>query len=288
MQIMKLSTRVCLLGLFAPVLMFGCVERREGIGGGARSPVKVKMLMEQGFGGAATSEVQAATGEKITEFGTFRGKISIKGTAPVLSPLVAQGAQMKDAICSQMAVPDESAVVGPQGGLANVFVFLRKVPNVDIPEPPTDPVVVDQKGCKFVPHALIVRTGQPLKLINSDPVAHNVGITGTAMSFNQTIPASDLEGLTLSYERPERVPVPTRCDFHGWMRGWQLAVDHPWFALTGDDGSFEIADVPAGEMEFVIWHEKLGYIEKQLKVAISPDAPFEKTIEIDASRLAAQ
>ncbi|MCA8997405.1 MAG: hypothetical protein KDA80_10465 [Planctomycetaceae bacterium] len=290
MRSMTMTNRFLVWGLAGAVRLVnsGCEERREGLGGGTRSPVKVKLLTESGIGGTGGGEkVVEEVGEKITTFGTLSGKINVNGMPPNLPPLVAQGQQIKDAVCAQSAVPDESVVVGPGNGLANVFIYLRKIPNVDVPSAPSEEIVVDQVGCKFVPHALIARVGQPLKLVNSDPVAHNVGISGTAISFNQTIPANDKEGLTLVYNRAERTPAMTRCDFHGWMRAWQMAVDHPWAALTGEDGTFTIEGVPAGNMEFVVWHEKAGYIGgSSVKVTILADQTSQLDLQVDASQLA--
>lgn len=279
------ATAGCLL-----MLSHGCTQRLEALGGGALAPVKVTLLTEGTAGGeeAGSAGAQTPSGAKIDSFGTFKGRVVVSGMPPSLPPLVAQGQPVKDAICSKVAVPDESAVVSPDGGLANVFVYLSKVPNVDVPPPSSDPVVIDQKGCKFVPHATLIRVGQPLKLLNTDPVAHNVKLTGFAMSFNQTIPAGDTTGVEAQYQRAERGPIPIMCDFHGWMRAYQLAVDHPWMALTQADGTFEISGVPAGKMEFVVWHEKLGNIERKLIVDVPANGVVEKTFEVNAAALAAQ
>lgn len=269
-------------------LASGCTDsdRKIGLGGGAISPVSVKLLTE-------ASESDEAEGEevviaKIESFGTFKGKITVSGNVAALAPLVAQGQQVKDSVCSVQAVPNESVIVGADGGLANVFVFLSKLPNVDVPDIPSEPVVVDQKGCKFVPHVSIIRVGQPLKMINTDPVAHNVKLTGFSMSFNSTIPGGDTAGVVTEYKRPERGPIPMACDFHGWMQAYQLAVDHPWAALTKEDGTFELTGVPAGKMEFVVWHEKAGKIEGKLIVEIPADGVVEKDLVVNASSLAAQ
>lgn len=276
------------LTAFSVLLWTGCTENRTGIGGGAASPVTVKLLTEASEEDAEEGGQEKAAVAKIESFGTFKGKVTVTGTPPTLAPLVAQGQQVKDAVCAVVPVPNETAIVGAGGGLANVFVFLSKVPNVDVPPPPSDPIVIDQKGCKFVPHASIIRVGQPLKMINTDPVAHNVKLTGVAMSFNSTIPGGDTSGVQTAYERPERFPIPMACDFHGWMQAYQLAVNHPWAALTGEDGTFEITGVPAGKMEFVVWHEKAGRIESKLIVDIPADGVLEKNFEVNAASLAAQ
>jgi plastocyanin len=281
-------TFVTAMGACLLLLQAGCTERREALGGGALAPVSVTLLTEASSGDEPGAQEQAQTAAKIETFGTFKGKITVSGAAPQLPPLVAQGQPVKDAICSKVAVPNETAVVGPNGGLANVFVFLSKVPNVDVPPAPDSPVVIDQKGCKFVPHTSIIRVGQPLKMVNTDSVAHNVKLTGTAMSFNSTIPGGDTTGVTTKYNRAERGPIPMGCDFHGWMQAYQLAVDHPWAALTKEDGTFEIQGVPAGKMEFVVWHEKLGNIERKLIVDIPANGTVEKTWEVSGASLGAQ
>lgn len=265
----------------------GCGEsgRREGLGGGAQAKVHVTLLTEASESEETSSETTKVEAAKIEQFGTFKGRVTVSGTVPPLAPLVSQGQQMQDAICSAQPVPNESVVIGPNGGLSGVFVYLNRLPNVDVPPPPTEPVVIDQKGCKFVPHLSIIQVGQPLKLINSDPVAHNVKLSGVAMSFNSTIPAGDTVGVETQYQRPERGPIPMACDFHGWMQGYQLAVNHPWAALTKEDGTFEITGVPAGKMEFVVWHEKAGRIEGKLIVDIPADGVAEKTLEVKSSVL---
>lgn len=276
------------LSAFCLLLAASCKENRTGLGGGAASHVKVKLLTEAAEEESDNAAGAESAGAKIESFGTFKGKVTVTGTPPTLVPLVAKGQQVKDAICAVAPVPNESVIVGSGNGLANVYVFLSKLPNVDVPPPPTDPIVIDQKGCKFVPHGSIIRVGQPLKMINTDPVAHNVKLTGVAMSFNSTIPAGDSTGVQTKYERPERFPIPMACDFHGWMQAYQLAVNHPWAAMTNPDGTFEITGVPAGKMEFVVWHEKAGRIEGKLIVDVPADGVVEKNFEVNAAALAAQ
>jgi hypothetical protein len=138
----------------------------------------------------------------------------------------------------------------------------------------------------FLPHATLVRVGQPLKIINSDAVAHNARtapLAGTAL--NQILSANDQAGATTTYTKPETAPVGTKCDIHAWMASFHLPVNHPWAAVTGPDGSFEIADVPATDLEFVVWHEKGNYIHRSLKVTIAADQTVEQEIIVDAAKL---
>jgi hypothetical protein len=206
-----------------------------------------------------------------------------------LPPLLAQGAPTKDAICSQQAVPDESVVVGPNNGLANVFIYLKKVPGGEIPPPPAEPGVIDQHGCRFLPHAAVFRVGQEIILKNDDPVAHNTAFSPqNAAAFNSIISGNDRSGIPYKYAKPEAVPVRAKCDIHAWMGSYHLPLAHPWGVVTGEDGSFEIKGVPGTTVEFVVWHEKADYISRSLKVTIPVDGEIEQEITVDAAKLAAK
>jgi hypothetical protein len=235
---------------------------------------------------AATEKAAAPAAETTDGPAKFVGRVVLKGTAPKLPPLVAQGAPVKDAICSKEAVPNQSVVVGPEGGVANVFVYLKKAPKGEIPAAPPGEATLDQHGCVYTPHAQVMRSSQKLHLLNSDPAAHNVRITGRAASFNQTIPAGDKQGLDYAFTSPEMLPAKVQCDFHGWMSAWILPVDHPWAAVTDASGNFEIANLPEGDLEFIVWQESKGYVDRAFKAKAKAGQVIEQTFEIDASSLA--
>jgi plastocyanin len=122
---------------------------------------------------------------------------------------------------------------------------------------PSAPVVLDQKGCQYVPHVFGVRVGQPVEVRNSDPTLHNVhAIPQTNGEFNQGMP---LQGMTLdqTFTAPE-IGVPFKCDVHGWMSSYAGIVAHPYFAVTDASGAFALPDLPAGTYTLEVWHEKLG------------------------------
>lgn len=257
-------------------------KRREALGGGALSPVKVTLLREAKAGSDGGANVQSA-GPKITEFGTVKGRITVAGKLATLPNLSISG---PDLVCGEKPIPNQT-VVGEKGGLGNVFIYLKKVPNVDVPSASESQVVVDQQGCFFIPHAQVAQVGQPVLLKNTDPVAHNVNIKGRANSFNSTVSPNNAGNVDYKFQFSEQKPALVICDFHGWMAAYMLPVNHPWAVVTNPDGTFEIPNVPAGEMEFVIWHEKLDYIERAYKVSVPANGEASPVdISVAADKLA--
>jgi plastocyanin len=126
-------------------------------------------------------------------------------------------------------------------------------------------VVLDQKGCRFVPRVLGIQAGQTFKVTNSDPVTHNVHpIAKMNREWNQSQSPDD-PPLERRFARPE-VMVRVKCNVHSWMRSWVGVLDHPYFAITGPDGSYEINNLPPGEYTLEAWHETLGTQEQKVKV----------------------
>ena len=119
-------------------------------------------------------------------------------------------------------------------------------------------LVVDQKNCEFEPYVLAMHREQTLVFKSSDAASHNVRFTGfNNTGINQTLaPAATFE---LKNLKAERLPMKLLCDIHPWMKGWIMVFDHPFFATTAADGSFEITGIPAGQQNLVLWQEKVGY-----------------------------
>ena len=157
-------------------------------------------------------------------------------------------------------------VVGEGGAVKDSVVFLKGVaagkpwPKMSAGERP----VLDQKSCKFIPHVQVARRGK-LDIVNSDPVLHNThGYYGKRTAFNVALPIQGGK-VTKLLKSPGDVRVD--CDAHGWMLAWIYVVDNPYFAQTGEDGMFSIADVPPGEYTLAVWQEELGLTEMPIVVA---------------------
>lgn len=265
--------------LMASALVACVLLASAGCGGGADDPTSVALkpaetAVPEQAGDGSTTPGQPATsgGEPATGgFGTIKGKIVISdGALPTVGPLIAVGtATVNPEFCGKMtAIPNEALIINPENrGLANVFVWLSDAPDGGKPEaahtvgwPSADPAaaqpVFDQQNCTFVPHAMICRTGKPVMVKSQDPVPHNVHTYPKANeTFNTVIDPTNKEGKALTYASQELVPIRVSCDFHKWMEAYHLPIGHPYAAVSNTNGEFTIADLPAGEHEFRIWHE---------------------------------
>jgi hypothetical protein len=200
------------------------------------------------------------------EWGSLKGRFVVDGQAPEPAPLNVT----KDEFCMKTKPVNKSLVVGEGGGLANAVVFLR-VPrrgkvdvHPDYEAQLQEPVMLDNHGCSFEPHIALVRAGQPFIIKNSDPTGHNTNARLVANgSFNVLIAQGQESKMTFTKSEP--MPMPVNCNIHPFMAGHVLVQEHPYMAASGEDGSFEIKNIPAGEHEFQFWHEAPGYL-KDLKL----------------------
>ncbi len=138
-----------------------------------------------------------------------------------------------------------------------MFVYVKNgLGNRRFPAP-TVPVVLDQQGCRYVPHVIGVQVGQPLEVLNSDETLHNVhAVAQINEEFNVGQP---LKGLKLTHTFLAReVMIPFKCDVHGWMNAYVGVMDHPFFAVSTGGGRFDLKPLPPGSYEIEAWHEKLG------------------------------
>ena len=199
----------------------------------------------------ATTAAAPAAGTT-TGNGTISGKVTFAGTAPAPERVKIAA----DPKCQSMHPQglEKQTVQVKDGGLAHVFVWVKNAPGGQ--PAPADAVTLDQEGCQYHPHVIGVRTGQPIKITNSDDTLHNIHPRPTVNAeFNIGQPRKGMES-TKSFDKQE-IMIPVGCDVHPWMRSYISVVDHPFFAVTSDDGTYEIKGLPAGEYEVEAFHEKL-------------------------------
>lgn len=187
--------------------------------------------------------------------GNVTGKITFEGAPPPREP-IRMSADPNCAKTSEGAL-SEAVVVGSGGALQNVFVYVKDgLGDRTFPVPST-PVVLDQQGCQYHPHVFGVQVGQPVQVVNSDPTLHNVHAKPSAnQEFNTGQP---IQGMKFSRTfSTKEVMIPFKCDVHGWMHAYAGVLDHPFFAVTGADGSFALQGLPPGTYTIEAWHETLG------------------------------
>ncbi len=194
------------------------------------------------------------------------GKVTLEGDAPEMKVIDMSGSKECAALHPD-PVTEETVIVGDKGELKNVVVSLKKEDDKDMPgDAPKTPAVLDQKGCMYDPHVLAMMVGQELVVKNSDSFLHNVHSLSTINdAFNVGMPnANNGEKIDPQPKAPETFRV--KCDVHPWMSAWIAVFDHPYFSVTGDDGTFAIKNLPDGTYTLQAWHEKYGTNEQKVTV----------------------
>jgi plastocyanin len=160
------------------------------------------------------------------------------------------------------------------GSLANVFVRLQGTfPQTPVP---TEPVVIDQRACIYIPRVVGARVGQTLQLQNSDNWLHNVhGLSSRGNGFNVSEPKA---GMIQRFQlKDEELMLRIKCDVHSWMTSYVGIVTNPYFAVSNEKGTFEIASVPAGSYSIQAWHERYGPVTQTVRVRAGAAATVELT-----------
>jgi plastocyanin len=206
---------------------------------------------------APSSPAGAPSGQKVDESkaGNIKGKVAVEGALPKAEPIKMSA----DPVCMRenKSGATSEAFIGKDGGLGNVFVYVKDGLGNYVWDVPTDPVKMDQDGCRYHPHVFGIRVGQPLEIVNSDPTLHNVhAVPKNNKEFNNGQPVEGMK-FTATFTAKE-VMVPFKCDVHGWMNAYAGVLDHPYFAVTNETGAFELKSVPPGTYTVEAWHERLG------------------------------
>ena len=224
------------------------------------------------------------------KWGDLVGRLVYDGPPPTREPLTVD----KDVeCCGKFDIRDESLMVGSGGGLANVYIYVRSrrvEVCQELEETVDELVLLDNRDCIFMPHCLTIwYPRQKLHIVNSDPVAQNVAFSPLGdLPANIVLPPPPdaAAEATWTFRRRQSKPVPIACNYHPWESAYILPLDTPYATVTAADGTFRIPKLPVGELEFQVWHERVGYLETprwqrgRFEVTISPGVTELGTITI--------
>ena len=171
---------------------------------------------------------------------------------------------------------EESLLIGHGNTLANAFVYIEKGLEGKNFAVPQTPVVIDQRGCWFHPRVIGLQTNQPFQVVNSDPITHNIHpMAHLNREWNHSQGPGD-SPLNRKFAKPE-IMIPVKCNIHSWMHAYIGVLDHPYFAVSKEDGAFDIPNLPPGTYTLAVWHEKLGTLEQQITINPGQDAVVDFT-----------
>ncbi len=252
-------------GLAAALTLAGC-------GGGEEKKAEAPKATESAAapaGGAATPD--EANGATIT------GKVAFDGAKPASKNLDMSA----NPVCMRAhpgATPTEDVVLNSNNTVKYAFVWVKSGVPDKAWQTPATPVTLDQNGCMYKPHVIGVMTGQAISIKNSDPTNHNIHPLPTVnQEWNESQPPGSADKAQ-SFPRQE-VLIPVKCNIHPWMRSYIGVVSHPFFAVTGDDGTYTIKGLPPGTYTIEIVHEKYGKQEQQVTVGAKESKTADFTIK---------
>ncbi len=217
-----------------------------------------------------SSAVESLAGEPFSSdtLGAVHGEVRFLGTPPERFQIVAS----EKPECSHF--PEEvehlsEVVIVNDGKLESVLVYLSKgVDASKVPAPPSAPATLDQRGCTYRPHVLALQAGRKLLVANSDPTNHNVHVVARKNTPSNRNVGEGQPPLELLFDK-EELSLRFKCDIHPWMGAWLHVIEHPWFAITDDRGSFRIEDVPPGTYTVEFLHEEYGRLSAR-EIAVEP------------------
>ncbi len=196
--------------------------------------------------------------------GSLKGNVKFEGEVPVPKKIPVKG-NPECAVSHPGGSVDSEELLVRDGALQNVFVYIKQGLEGYTFNAPAEPVTISNQKCVYVPHVSGVQAGQPVVLLNEDPTLHNIhSYSKNSPSFNVGLPFQGVKQ-TKKFGKPE-VMVTLKCDVHPWMIGYLGVLDHPYFGVTGADGSFELKNLPPGEYLVEAWHEKLGAQSQKIKI----------------------
>ena len=238
---------------------------------------------------AAPSPVAAITTSTAEGFGTIKGRLVWGGnTAPEPKPVAPAPS---GEFCAGKTLFDNGLKVDPKTkGIANAFAYVidpkGKNPEAEkalLAKEPT--VVIDNKNCEFVPYSTAIFKGQQLVFKNDDPVSHNTHLSSVLDPSNNSNAMLPPKTKLDAKIKPEKQVIPLKCDIHPWMNGYVMAFDHPFFAVSKEDGSFEITGVPAGTQNLIVRNGAVGYVTPNGKKGLTVVVKAGETTDVGDIKL---
>jgi hypothetical protein len=306
MHIMQVSSMQRSLAILLAALgVIGCARRQQPA---VRVEVSNVNALRTVLGGSAVEAAPSAVAAaEPMGWATIKGSFTINGTPPPPTPLTIDKDQSVCAPGGKQVLSEALVVDSASGGIKDVVIYLATPAKFPVGDPKWEhpdyaakreaTLEFDQKNCVFLSHMFAMRSKQKLKILNSDPVGHNTNVTGggKAGTINQNIAANGYLLYEPGGESPE--PFGVSCSIHPWMSARMLVRDNPYFAVTKPDGSFEIANVPAGvPLEFRVWQEASKFLQDvtvngkpekwskgRLKLTLTPDEPKQLDVVVAAN-----
>jgi hypothetical protein len=194
---------------------------------------------------------------------TVRGTVRFEGKVPTPKAIN----MAADPVCAKehpSPAMAQEVVTNSNGDLQNVLVFVSDGLGDQRFDQPAQQATFEQKGCMYQPHVMAVRTNQPFEVVNEDSTSHNIHPTpANNREWNKAEPPGTK--LQEAFAR-EEIAIPVKCNVHPWMRAYIAVFNHPFFGVTGKDGSFDLINLPAGTYTIKAWHEKLGSATQRVTV----------------------
>lgn len=213
--------------------------------------------------------------------GSVSGMVRLEGMPPRMRRinLAAEPSCAKEHATPAMT---EEVVPGENGTLQNVVVYLKGDFSQYSFSPPATPATIDQKGCQYRPHVVALMVGQQFKVINSDPVTHNIHpVPIDNREWNQSQPPN-APPIDQTFAHPE-VAIPVKCNIHPWMKAYIAVLATPYFQVTGKDGSFDLTNVPPGTYTLTAWHEVYGSSEQTVTIGAKESKTLSITFKVPAA-----
>ena len=203
---------------------------------------------------------------------TLSGRVVYQGEAPRPAKLLV----IADvAVCGKTDHYDDRLQIGTNNGIKDAVVWLERVEGGKSLASMGSEFVLDQRGCTYLPHVLLAPVNTPVQILNNDAIFHNVHTYSSANTPVNLPHPHFKKKLEMVFTAAEKISV--RCDVHGWMSGWIIAVDHPYYATTDAEGGFALSDIPPGHYTVHCWQELLGAQQARVKIAAGAQVTLDFT-----------